>query len=154
NAAGAPTGESVFAASCSGCHGGDDPRAPSLDSMRGRSPRAIVDALTSGSMRYQGLALSGDQRRAVAEFITGRQLRGTVAGATAGMCAARRTPLGDPFAAAFWNGWGAALENTHFQPAEKGGVTAADLPRLRLKWAFGFPDTTSAWAQPAIAGGR
>jgi polyvinyl alcohol dehydrogenase (cytochrome) len=28
------------------------------------------------------------------------------------------------------------------------------VPHLRLKWAFGFPDTTSAWAQPAIAGGR
>ena len=152
--AAAPSGEAVFNASCVSCHSGDDGRAPDREAMRGRSPQAIIDALTSGSMKYQGLALSGDQRRAVAEFITGRRVRGTVSGATAGMCAARRTPLGDPFAAAFWNGWGAALENTHFQPAEKGGVTAADLPRLRLKWAFGFPDTTSAWAQPAIAGGR
>jgi len=25
---------------------------------------------------------------------------------------------------------------------------------LTLKWAFGFPETTSAWAQPAVAGGR
>jgi len=147
-------GRAVFERACSSCHIGDDPDAPSPDELRGRSPQAILDSLTSGAMKYQGLALSGDQRRAVAEFITGRRVRGTVSGATAGMCAARRTPLGDPFAAAFWNGWGAALENTHFQPAEKGGVTAADLPRLRLKWAFGFPDTTSAWAQPAIAGGR
>src|SRR6266699_4053135 len=33
-------------------------------------------------------------------------------------------------------------------------LTAAQVPRLTLKWAFGFPDTTSAWAQPTIAGGR
>ncbi|HYM25569.1 MAG TPA: PQQ-binding-like beta-propeller repeat protein, partial [Vicinamibacterales bacterium] len=28
------------------------------------------------------------------------------------------------------------------------------VPRLTLKWVFGFPDTTSAWAQPSIVGGR
>ena len=33
-------------------------------------------------------------------------------------------------------------------------MTAADVPRLTLKWALGFPDATSAWAPPTIAGGR
>src|SRR5205807_5315877 len=66
----------------------------------------------------------------------------------------KRTPFGDPFIAPFWNGWGASLENTHFQPAEHARLAAADVPKLRLKWAFGFPDTASAWAQPTIAGGR
>ncbi len=28
------------------------------------------------------------------------------------------------------------------------------MPRLSLKWAFGFPDATSAWSQPTVAGGR
>src|SRR6185295_19250075 len=32
--------------------------------------------------------------------------------------------------------------------------TAADVPRLKLKWAFGFPGELSADAQPAIVGGR
>jgi polyvinyl alcohol dehydrogenase (cytochrome) len=36
----------------------------------------------------------------------------------------------------------------------QGGLTAEQVPRLTLKWAFGFPDTTSAWAQPTIVGGR
>jgi polyvinyl alcohol dehydrogenase (cytochrome) len=152
--AAAPSGEAVFNASCLMCHNGDDPRAPALEAMRARGPQAIIDALTSGSMRYQGLALSGDERRAVAEFISGRRLRGTVRGTTAGMCTGRRPPLVNPFAGASWNGWGATIQNTHFQPADKAGLSAADLPRLHLKWAFGFSDTTSSWAQPAIAGGR
>jgi len=122
--------------------------------MRGRSPQAIIDALTSGSMKYQGLALSGAERRAVAEYITGRRLRGTVSGTTAGLCTGRRPPFVNPFDGPSWNGWGATLQNTHFQAAGKAGLRAEDLPRLRVKWAFGFPDTTSAWAQPAIAGGR
>src|SRR5262249_53743363 len=104
-------------------------------------------------MRYQGLALSGDERRAVAEYLSGRKLRGTVAGVTTGMCISRPAFL-DPATAPLWNGWGGSLENTHAQPASQGGLTAEQLPRLHLKWAFGFPDTTSAWAQPTIAGGR
>ena len=143
----------LFDRACRPCHGGDDPRAPSEDALHGRSPQAILDALTSGPMRYQGLALGGDERRALAEFLSGRTLRGTVAGVAAGLCG-RRTPIGDIAAMPMWNGWGAALENTHFQPTAQAGITAADVPRLHLQWAFGFPDTTSAWAQPTIAGGR
>ena len=37
---------------------------------------------------------------------------------------------------------------------QHGGLTAADVPKLTLKWAFGFPDATSAWSQPTVAGGR
>ena len=148
-----PDGAAVFERACQSCHNGDDPRAPTVEAMAGRSPQAIVDALTSGSMRYQGLALSGPERRAVAEFITGRTLRGTVSGAASGRCS-RVPPLADPAAGSLWNGWGPDLANTHFQPAARAGLTADQVPRLRLKWAFGFPDTTSAWAQPTVVGGR
>ena len=34
------------------------------------------------------------------------------------------------------------------------GFTAAQVPRLKLKWAFGFPGDVGADAQPTIAGGR
>ena len=34
------------------------------------------------------------------------------------------------------------------------GFTAAEVPRLKLKWAFGFPGELSADAQPTVAGGR
>ena len=148
-----PDGAQLFESACANCHSGDDPRAPTTETLRARSPQAIVDALTSGSMRYQGLALTGSERRAIAEFLSGRKLRGTSAGATVGRCA-RVPSLGDPFARPLWNGWGATIENTHVQRADQAGISAADVPRLTLKWAFGFPDATSAWAQPTVAGGR
>jgi polyvinyl alcohol dehydrogenase (cytochrome) len=143
----------LYAASCSNCHDDGDPRAPGREALHGRSPQAIVAALTSGSMRYQGLSLSGAERRAIAEFLTGRRMRGTVAGAIAGRCAGP-SRFTDPIASPGWNGWGATIENTHFQPASQAGLTIDGVPRLELKWAFGFPDTTSAWAQPTVAGGR
>jgi polyvinyl alcohol dehydrogenase (cytochrome) len=46
------------------------------------------------------------------------------------------------------------LENTRFQPAAMAGLRAADVPRLKLRWAFGFPGATLAVAQPTVAGGR
>ena len=144
---------SLFASDCATCHHADDPRAPSAESLHGRSPQAIVDALTSGSMRYQGLSLSGAERRAIAEYLTGRKLRGAITGAIAGRCA-HPAPPGDPSTGPLWNGWGPTAQNTHFQPASPAGLTAAQVPRLQLKWAFGFPDATSSWAQPSVAGGR
>jgi polyvinyl alcohol dehydrogenase (cytochrome) len=121
--------------------------------LRGRSPQAILDALTAGSMKYQGLALSGEERRAIAEHLTGRKLRAALTGSTMGNCGRRPLP-GEPRAGPLWNGWGPTIENTHFQPADQAGLTAEQVPRLHLKWSFGFPDATSAWAQPTIAGGR
>src|SRR5262245_22191161 len=53
-----------------------------------------------------------------------------------------------------WNGWGVTSANTRFQPADAARLSAADVPRLKLKWAFGFPDTNEASAQPAVVGGR
>jgi len=63
-------------------------------------------------------------------------------------------PLGDPASGPSWNGWGAGVVNTRFQSAEQARLTAAQVPNLKLRWAFGFPGTISAYAQPTVAGGR
>src|SRR5205085_921518 len=41
-----------------------------------------------------------------------------------------------------------------FQPAAMARLTAAETPRLKLKWAFAFPNSARAHAQPTIAAGR
>ena len=41
-----------------------------------------------------------------------------------------------------------------FQEAAMAGLAAADVPKLELKWAFGFADAIRANAQPTIVGGR
>ena len=51
-----------------------------------------------------------------------------------------------------WNGFGVDSSNSRYQP--KPGMTAADVPNLKLKWAFGFPGGTQAYGNPAIVGGR
>jgi polyvinyl alcohol dehydrogenase (cytochrome) len=53
-----------------------------------------------------------------------------------------------------WLGWGGNLSNTRFQDSAGAGLTAADVPRLKVKWAFGFPGDQSANAHPVVVGGR
>ena len=53
-----------------------------------------------------------------------------------------------------WNGWGADFGNTRFESAHSAALTADQVPRLRLKWAFGFPNGSSAYGQPAVVAGR
>ena len=53
-----------------------------------------------------------------------------------------------------WNGWGTGVTNARFQPADQAGLAAADVPRLRLKWAFGYPRSATAQSQPTVVGGR
>ena len=56
--------------------------------------------------------------------------------------------------AAAWDGWGADAGNTRFQDARTAGLTRQSVPRLKLKWAFGFPGATEASTQPTVFGGR
>ena len=53
-----------------------------------------------------------------------------------------------------WNGWGAGVTNTRFQPAEHARLEAVDVSRLQLKWAFGYPRSAAAQSQPTVVGGR
>ena len=148
-----PDGAAVFESRCVACHtDAADSRAPSPAALGQRSPEAIVDVLMNGVMRLQGSRLSGAERRAVAEYLSGREIGGDITGPVTARCASS-PPLSDPLAGPYWNGWGGA-GNARYQTAEHAGLTSAEVPRLRLKWAFGFPDTSVTWAQATVAGGR
>jgi polyvinyl alcohol dehydrogenase (cytochrome) len=153
----AQDGAASFRVNCSSCHGtADGPQpanatAPSVAALRRLSPEAILNTLLNGKMRIQATPLSDGERRAVAEYLGGRALRITPPEASVIACKSSR-PFRGAGGTSDWNGWGNGLENTRF--AKQGGVTAASLPKLTLKWAFGYADVTSARAQPALVGDR
>src|SRR6185369_6034501 len=93
--------------------------------------------------------------RAIAEFVTGQSFgaplstipsRKALCSSTGGTLVTAGAPE--------WNGWGVNTSNTRFQNAAMAGLGAAEVPRLKLKWAFGFPGDLQANAQATIAGGR
>ena len=140
--------EALFNQNCVVCHGNPATRAPTRASLHAMSPNFVVEALTNGIMKNQGSVLSPEQRVSLAEYLTGRKV-GTEA-PMAGRCTGTPAPisLGGPS----FNGWGANLENWRYQPDP--GVSAEQLGRLDLKWAFGFPGVVAVFGQPTVVGGR
>jgi polyvinyl alcohol dehydrogenase (cytochrome) len=53
-----------------------------------------------------------------------------------------------------WTGWGANAANWRYQNAAQARLSAADVPRLKLKWAFGIPNVKIVRSQPVIYRGR
>jgi polyvinyl alcohol dehydrogenase (cytochrome) len=151
-----PDGETVYRQHCAGCHNGSMPRMPTRDALKTLTPEHVETALSSFSMRRQGASLSLAERRAVAEYVTGRSAGSyraplDVIPKTA-YCTS--TAAADPLAGAAWNGFGGDSRNTRFQPAAAAGVSPTAVPRLKLKWAFGFPGVSASGSQVTIAGTR
>jgi polyvinyl alcohol dehydrogenase (cytochrome) len=67
---------------------------------------------------------------------------------------ASNPPLSDSSAGPAWNGWSADNANTRFQETKAAGLSSDQVPRLKLKWAFGFPSGVHTYGQPTIAAGR
>lgn len=154
---GTELGFRTFQSKCMGCHGNPNvERAPSPAAIREMTPERIYAALTTGVMKTQGQSLTDGEKRTLALFMSGRPLGSLDMGDASRMpnrCAAN-PPLADPAAGPAWNGWGVDETNSRFQSAEAAGLTPNDLPRLKLKWAFGYPTGVSAFGQPTIAAGR
>jgi len=146
----AQDGAELFRNNCSTCHRSGSPtQAPLPETLRRLPAQAILTALETGKMRSQGSQLDPAQRNAVAKYL------GTVENAEviprSATCSASIKP---PANTASWNGWGADPSNTRFQTAKAAGLTREDVPRLKLKWAFGFPGVATAFGSPSVFGGK
>lgn len=153
---GTENGFGSFQTRCSACHGNPPiERAPSPAAIREMTPERIYESLTTGSMQAQSAGLTDVQKKGLAEFMAGRPLGSAKVGDGKSMpnqCKVN-PPMSDP-ARGGWNGWGNGLANTRSQSATAAGLLASQVPRLKLKWAFGYPAGVSANAQPTVVAGR
>ncbi len=147
---GAPNGKALWDKNCAFCHrAGGENRTPLPDALAQLSRQAIVAILENGAMKQQGASLTPAERAAIARFLSKETGTKTLAAAS------NACPSGGALSGiSGWNGWGADAVNSRYQPAKQAGMTAADLPHLKLTWAFGFPNSLSVFGQPTIAGGR
>lgn len=143
-------GRAIFQINCAICHKpGAENRTPTPEALKRLTNSTIVSALETGAMKAQGATLNAAQKQAVADFLVPRS--------TASVDLARSNDCGStPVISNVtgWNGWGADLSNTRFQTAKVAGLTRADIPNLKLKWAFGLPNTGSMFGQPTAVGDR
>jgi len=102
--------------------------------------------------KYQAHLLTAERGYTAAEFLTEKPSGQDKQPGETAMCPSPKTPFAP--LSTDWNGWGADLTNARFQPAERTRLTADLVPRLKVKWAFAFPDAHLAWGQPTVVGGR
>ena len=150
-------GVMVFENKCASCHqSAQAQKAPNLSVLRKMTPEAIYASL-SKAPHTQIQGLSDDDKKTVAAQLGGRKIGVTeIADAKkmSNRCASA-PPMGDIATQPMWNGWGVdPTSNARFQPASAAGLSAAQVPSLKLKWAFGLPLADEAHSQPTIVGGR
>lgn len=152
----AQDGAELFDTYCAVCHdSGDNSQAPGRDVLGQLSAEQILQALERGAMQAIAAERSRAQRRSLAEYVSGSQLsdQPEIIPQSA-YCTGNDRPVTASGAEPSWNGWGASITNTRFQAEGAAKMTAADLPQLKLKWAFGLPGASSGGTQPVVAGGR
>jgi len=157
--AAADDGPTLYKQLCASCHEAGTERAPNRDALRAMTPERVLTALEGGPMLSMAAGRTGVERRAIAEYVTGKPFSQALsmtplpqAMCKAGGALARGefNPLTGPR----WNAWGMNASNTRYQDAAMAGLSAADVPKLRVKWAFGFPGELSVDSQPTVTGGR
>ncbi len=150
-AASDPDGAALYGERCASCHDGGVARAPDIASLKQMSAATIKSALSDGSMRSVGETLNTAEIEAVSRFLGRADGAATIPAAA---CEKAPPVSGDPLSLPHWNGWGVDLAQHRFQPAAMAGLADADVPKLKLKWAFGLGEVTRANAQPTVVGGR
>ena len=163
-AAPAPDGKALYAERCASCHENATGRVPSRAVIAANPPSFILSALRGGVMAPMAEGLSVAEMSAIAHYVSkvaddhasndidpkkiwGDGVDGTPLDGP--QCAKAPDPV-DVSAAAQWNGWSPAKTNQRFQASP--GLTAADVPRLKLKWAFQYPGAKNG--QATVLGDR
>jgi polyvinyl alcohol dehydrogenase (cytochrome) len=143
----ATRGAELFAQHCAGCHDHPQGRIPPRYVLSHLTADQVLKTLTAGPMRQQAAGLSPDDLNQLTVFVTYKNPGAWAQpDPRANLC---KQPASVETNGSAWAGWGRDPENTRFQPNP--GFTAADVPRLKLKWAFAYPGSETV-GQPTRAG--
>lgn len=143
-------GEALFKTNCASCHENKMPRAPFVHYLRDMMPQAIYGVLTEGAMRQYAQHLSNPDKRAIAEYLSGISMDEVKPARPQPHCANDLPKRNLPEV----RSWGIDDENSRFTPYSVARLTRAEVPRLKLVWAFSFPNAMRARSQPTLAHGK
>jgi polyvinyl alcohol dehydrogenase (cytochrome) len=144
------SGEAVYRERCAACHDSGNARVPPRDELKKLSVARILRAMDFGEMNNVAAKLRQDEREAVAAYLGVPDGNGQPS--PNAFCADRAVKLsGSPSG---WNGWSPSVTNTRYQPGDAAGLSVAQAPRLKLKWAYGYDSDIIAFSQPTVLEGH
>ena len=150
----APDGAVLFKEHCSTCHvsgGMKGSAAPSVEVLGQKTRQEILRALESGAMTIYGNRMIEVERLAVAAYLSSKTADDAEQ-VQANFCSTRPASMAHATVLDRWDGWGNGPENTRDQRFTQVGTESVS--RLKLKWAFGIPDASTAYGQPTFVQGR
>jgi len=146
----AEDGAKIYQEHCGQCHASGALRIPTKTDLQRHTSAGILRTLETGAMKTQAASLTPEQRNAVAQWLGANAPVALDASRLANTC--KGTPNGKKSSS--WTTWGGGLENWRFANQEAAGLSAPDVPKLKLKWAFGVPNATDMRSQSAVYNGR
>src|SRR5579864_1268745 len=152
-AAQAQDGGAVYKEHCASCHNTTAPRVPPESALRAMNLMQVLAALQTGVMKTVGDTLTPQERYAVALYLSVTAPKSVPLPASA-FCSTTAPASRFSSSGAGWTGWSTSVNNWRFQDSKAAGLTAADVPKLKLKWAFSLGNETAARSQPAWADGQ
>jgi polyvinyl alcohol dehydrogenase (cytochrome) len=150
-------GAVLFENQCASCHGNPSSSKPAPEILslwrmtaetiyaaRSKAPHTTLTGVTDADFNEVAFYL-GRRRPDIAKIADAKLMVNQCPG---------NSPIGDLSSKPLWNGWGNDVSNARFQSTKGAGLTASQIPNLKLKWAFGFPGAEEVYGQPTVAGGR
>lgn len=141
-------GEQLYQSRCATCHNDPTGRIPPRAMLERIDPRNIMLAMEIGAMRSMAEGMSHEDMTAVATWLTGVHPEPQWQQPELHRCSHEGGPV--TLAKTDWPSVGLDDAGSRYQPLP--GLTAEELPRLRLKWAFAL--AKGAPGGPVVAGDR
>jgi polyvinyl alcohol dehydrogenase (cytochrome) len=152
----AQDGAALYRRDCATCHDMGVDRAPTREALQTMTAERVLTAMESGPMISMASRDNGAERRAIAQYVTGKALSARDLSMTPSVAAMCTSPgvFGRGGTDANWAGWGNGTDNARYQAGPPAGIDSRNVSRLKVKWAFGFPGDLDANAQPTVYADR
>jgi polyvinyl alcohol dehydrogenase (cytochrome) len=125
--------------------------APMRSLLQQMTPNAVYNTLTKGAMKFQARDIADAELRQIVQSLTGEQPSDQRLSSS--MVCGHGLQLQNDDSSRVSDGWGVDAANRRFVSPGRAGMSVADIGKLKLAWAFTFPDSAGSRSQPAVAGG-
>jgi len=149
-AADKPTGERIFESHCSSCHESAVQGAPMKSLLGQMTPNTVYNTLTKGAMKFQARNIPDADLRQIVQYLTGDPPNEKDPPRLA-VCS-QKLQLTNDDGSHVSEGWGIDAANRRYVSRKRAGMSIDDIGKLKLAWAFAFPDSAGSRSQPVAAG--